>query len=159
MITGFKTSLAVDDAGTGAAPGGASTKFTGVTTVSLPELTVNTIDGTTLDQDDGGTPTPAPDPYERTHPAGTISVGACQAEMQYTKANYQRLVSLAAAGAGGAEYTFTATTPDDQTSGTPTKLTATFKAFVSKVGAPKFEKGNPVTIPFEFASRKAPSFS
>lgn len=159
MITGFQATLAADDAGTGAAPGGASTKFTGITTFSLPSLEAGTFEATELAQDDGATPTPAADPFERERPTGLIKVGKTACEMKYTKANYQRLQALLVKGAAGAEYTFVLTTPDDQTSGSPTKLAATVKGFISKVDAVKFEKGNPVSIPFEMTCRKQPTYA
>lgn len=160
MITGFQTTFAVDDAGTGAAPGGASTRFKGLTTISLPSLEAGTFDSTELDQDDGGTPTPAADPYERERPTGLIKVGKTKCEMTYTKANYQRLQSLLERGAAGGEYTFVLVTPDDQTVVPgPTKLTTNAKGFVSKLDEIKFEKGNPVMIPFEVTIRKKPTYS
>lgn len=158
MITGFQATMAVDDGGNGGATGGASTKFVGLTTFSLPSLEAGTFDATELDQDDGGG-TPAPDPFEREQPTGLIKVGKTAAELKYTKANYQRLQSLLVRGAGGAEYTFILTSPDDQTTGTPTKLATTCKGFISKIESLKFEKGNPVSIPFEMTVRKKPTYA
>ncbi|MDY3558122.1 hypothetical protein R5W23_000843 [Gemmata sp. JC673] len=158
MITGFQAVLTADDGGNGGATGGTSTKFDGVTTFSLPSLEAGTFDATELAQDDGGG-TPAPDPFEREHPTGLIKIGKTPCEMKYTKANYQRLVGLLKKGAAGAEYTFLLTSPDDQTAGTATKLTVTAKGFVSKVDAVKFEKGNPVSIPFEMTTRKQPTYA
>jgi hypothetical protein len=157
VITGFQAKMACDDAGTGAAPGGASTRFVGLTTFDLPSLEVGTFDATELDQNDGGDPTPAADPFERMRPTGLIKLGATAAEIKYTKANYQRLVALAQLGAGGAEHTFVLTAPDDQTAGTPTVLTTTFKGFVSKVDKVKWEKGNASMIPFEVTVRQKPT--
>lgn len=158
MITGFQANMAVDDDGTGAAPGNDSTRFTGLITYNLPSLEAGTFDATELDQDDGEE-TPTADPYERELPTGLIKIGKTACEMKYTKANYQRLQSLLQRGAAGAEYTFILTSPDDQTAGTPTKLTVTCKGFVSKLDAPKFEKGNPVLIPFEMTCRKKPTYA
>lgn len=142
MITGFQATVSVDDSGTGAAPGGTDTKFAGNVTFALPELTIQKFDATELDQQAAG----APDPYMREFPTGLIQSGETEGEIKYTAANYQRLLGLAERGRG---YTWKLTTPDDQTvPGTPTKLTMTRKGFISKVGAVKFEKSNPVIIPF-----------
>ncbi|VTU02776.1 unnamed protein product [Gemmataceae bacterium] len=156
MITGFQATMKVDDAGTGAAAGGASTAFSGLVTFNLPAIEAGTFDATELNQDDGGTPTPAPDPWERELPTGLKKAGPVQAEMKYTKANYNRLVALA----GTRGYTFVLVTPDDQTTpGTPVKLTLTFTGFIKKVDAVKFEKTNPVSIPFEVVVSKKPTYS
>lgn len=155
MITGFQAQMAVDDGGNGGASGGTSTKFSGLTTFGLPALEAGTFEATELDQDDGGTPTPAPDPYERLAPTGLIKVGPVPGEIKYTKANYQRLQKLVSKKG----YTFVLTTPDDQTSGSPVKLTATFTGFVSKVDQVKFEKTNPTTIPFEITVQKQPAYA
>src|SRR4051812_7463668 len=90
MITGFQAQMSCDDAGTGAAVGGADTKFAGLTTFSLPSLEANKFDATELDQQVSS----AADPYEREQPTGTIKMGATKAEIKYTKANYQRLQAL-----------------------------------------------------------------
>jgi len=143
MITGFQATLSVDDAGTGAAPGGTDTKFAGNVTFALPELTIEKFDATELDQTAGAG---VPDHYMREFPTGLIKSGETEGEIKYTKANYQRLLALAEKGRG---YTFKLTAPDDQTTpGTPVTLTLTRKGFISKVGAVKFEKSNPVIIPF-----------
>ena len=154
MITGFQATMAVDDGGTGAASGAASTKFVGLTTFDLPSLEAGSFDATELDQDDGGG-TPAPDPYERTEPTGTIKVGPSNAEIKYTKANFLRLQKLV----GKRGYTFVLTSPDDLTSGSPTKLATTFKGYVSKLDKVKFEKGNPAVIPFEITVSKQPTYT
>jgi hypothetical protein len=159
VITGFQAKLAVDDGGTGAVPGGTSTKFSGLTTFSLPALEAGMMDVTERDQDDGGG-TPVADPYERKGPTGLIAIGTTKGEMKYTKANYQRLQALLQKSAGGSLYTFVLTSPDDQsTPGTPVKLTTTAKGYVSKVDEIKFEKGNPTMIPFEITVQKQPTYS
>ncbi len=152
MITGFQATLEVDDAGTGAASGGASTKFSGLTTFNLPSLEAGKFDATELDQKNGGNV----DPYEREEPTGLIKMGPIKGEMKYTKANYQRLQALLEKAAlGDRGYTFIATTPDDlSTPGTPVKLTGTWDGWVSKLDDVKFEKGNPVLIPFEITPLK-----
>lgn len=148
MISGFLATLFVDDAGTGAALGGASTAFAGLTTFNLPKLTAGKFDATELDQGSS-------DPYEREEPTGLIKIGPTACEMKYTKANYTRLQALILKGRG---YTFVMTTPDDQsTPGTPVKLVATFVGYISEVGDVKFEKGNPVMIPFEITVQKKPT--
>jgi hypothetical protein len=157
MITGFQAQMAVDDAGTGAASGGASTKFSGLTTFSLPDLETPKFDATELDQVVTGT---TPDPYERELPTGTIKVGPTQAEIKYTKANFLRLQSLLKRAADGdTAYTFILTSPDDKTDVTAVKLLTTFDGWVSKVGGVKYEKGNPVSISFELTAKKAPTYS
>lgn len=154
MITGFQATMAVNDGGNGGAIGGASTKFVGLTMFSLPSLEASTFDATELDQDDGEE-TPAVDPFERELPTGLIKVGVVAGELKYNKANYQRLQKLV----GKRGYTFVLTSPDDQTSGSPVKLTTTFIGFVKKVDAVKFEQKNPVSIPFEFVVQKKPTFA
>jgi hypothetical protein len=75
--------------------------------------------------------------------------------LKYTKANYQRLVSLLQRGRG---YTFILTAPDDQTTpGTPVTMTTTFTGFISAVDELKFEKGNPAMIPFEITVQSKPT--
>lgn len=156
MISGFRATLAVDDAGTGAAPGGASTKFAGLTMLSLGSFEVGKFEATEIDQED---PPATLDPFERERPTGTIKQGTHKGTLKYTKANYQRLQALATKGAAGAEYTWILTTPDDQSAGSPVTLACTFKAFVSLVGEVQFEKNVPVLIPFEFSCRKKPAFA
>lgn len=159
MITGFQAQGEVDDAGTGAAPTGASTRFAGLITFNLPSLEAGTIDATELDQDDGGG-TPAPDPYEREAPSGLIKIGKTKCEMKYTKANYQRLQSLVKRSVAGVPYTVILKTPDDlSTPGTPVKLTTTLKAFFTKLDELKFEKDKPATIPFEITVQKKPTYA
>lgn len=151
MITGFKANLKADDGGTGAAPGGVSTAYAGVVSFNLPDLETPTFDATELDQG-------ASDPYERERPAGTIKIGKTQCEIKFTKANYQRLQAQILAGLAGNAYTFVMTTPDDLTTpGTPVTLVGTFKGFVSKVGGPKFTKGEGLMIPFEITVREKPT--
>lgn len=155
MITGFQAQMEVDDAGTGAASGGASTKFSGLTTFALPALESEKFDATELDQKDGGNA----DPYMREFPTGLIKVGPTSCEIKYTKANYLRLQALLEkAVKGDRGYTFILTSPDDlSTPGTPVKMTVTADGWVSKVGEVKFEKGNPVLIPFEVTFFKKPT--
>lgn len=142
MITGFTATVEADDAGTGAAPGGLSTKFDGVTTFNLPGLEAPTFDATVLDQ---------PDNYEQELPTGVVKMGKVKGEMAYTKANRQRLEKLC----GVRGYTIKLTTPDDLTTpGTPVKLVVTLTGFVNKVDETKFEKGNPALIPFEITIQK-----
>lgn len=151
MITGFQAQLKVDDGGTGAAFGGASTAFSGLATFEIPELAAEKFDATELDQKDGA----SPDPYMRELPTGLIKQGTTKCEQKYTKANYQRLVSLLQRGRG---YTFVITAPDDQTTpGTPVVMTVTQKGWVSKVDEVKFEKSNPVMIPFEITWEDGPA--
>lgn len=147
MITGFQATLEVDDAGTGAASGGASTKFVGNVMFGLGAIEAEKFDATELDQKDGANI----DPYTREFPTGILKQGPVAGEIKYTKANYQRLQSLIERAAKGDRgYTFILKTPDDLTTpGTPVILTVTGDGFVSKVGDVKFEKGNPVLIPFE----------
>lgn len=155
MITGFQAQAEVDDGGTGAASGATSTKFAGLTTFNLPSLEAGKFDATELDQK----VSTDPDPYERELPTGFIKVGPVKGELKYTKANYQRLQSLLQRAAlGDRGYTYILTSPDDLTTpGTPVKLTVTIEAFVSKVDEIKFEKGNPVMIPFEITTRSKPT--
>jgi hypothetical protein len=152
MITGFQATLEVDDGGTGSASAGASTKFTGLVTLGLPSLEAPQFDATELDQVDESDD---PDEYEREEPTGTIKVGRTKAEMKYTKANYLRLQKLV----GKRGKTFKVITPDDQTSGTATKLTTTFVGNVSKLDELKFEKGAPVLIPFELTCSRKPAYT
>lgn len=158
MISGFRATLAVDDAGTGAASGGASTAFDGVTMLELGELAAEMFDATELAQVISGS---TPDPVNRKYPTGTIEQSPTAGMLKYTKANYQRLVSLMErACAGDRAYTFVLVTPDDLTNpGTPVKLTATVDGFVSKVGKLVFEKGAPVLIPFEVTFFKRATLS
>lgn len=159
MITGFQATGEVDDGGTGAVPAGTSTKFANLITFNLPSLEAPTIDATELAQDDGGG-TPAPDPYEREAPAGTIKIGKVKAETKYTKAIYQRLQSLVKNSVAGVPYTLILKSPDDlSTPGTPVKLTVTCKVFFTKLDELKFEKGNAVLIPFEITVQKAPTYA
>jgi hypothetical protein len=154
VVTGFQAQMAVDDAGTGAAPGGISTKFAGLVTFNLPSLEANKFESTELDQKkaDGTTP----DGYERELPTGTIKIGQVKGSLHYTKANYLRLQKLIAARG----YTFILTSPDDlSASPTATLLTTTFTGFVSKIDDLKFEKGNPVEIPFEFTVQSQPAYT
>lgn len=151
MITGFKAKIAVDDAGTGAAPGGASTVFTGVTMIELPGLEAGKFDATELNQVVSGSTF---DPYERELPTGAIKMGAIKAEFFYTKANYQRLQAMLAVRG----YTWLLTLPDDLTGGeTPVTMTVTATAFLSKLGDLKFEKGTPIKIPVEITLQKQPT--
>ncbi len=151
MITGFQAQMAVDDAGTGAALGGASTKFSGLTTFNLPSLEVGKFDATELDQQVSA----APDPYERQHPTGLIKIGPTKAEIKYTKANYLRLQALLIKGRG---YTFILTSPDDlSTPGTPVLMTVTLVGFISKIDDVKFEKTNPTMISFELTVQQKPT--
>lgn len=153
MISGFQATLAVDDSGTGAGPGGTSTKFSGLVTISLPSLEAEKFDATELDQNDTG----IPDQYMREFPTGLIKQGATACELKFNKANYTRLEALLKKGRG---YTFVLTSPDDLTTpGTPVKLTATMKGFISKIGEVKFEKGNPVMIPFDANFQDNPVFT
>lgn len=152
MITGFQAMMEVDDAGTGQATAGASTRFKGLTTFNLPALEAGSFDATELDQDDGATPTPAADPYEREEPTGLIKVGPTKCEIKYTVANYTRLQALC----GKRGKTFKLKPPADQAGGTNANLTVEFVGFVKKVDEVKFEKGNPVMIPFELVCSKQP---
>ncbi len=147
MISGFQAALEVDDAGTGAASGGTSTKFSGLVTFALGAIESEKFDASEIDQQTGG----QPDPSMREVPTGYLKQGPVAGEMKYNKANYQRLQKLAEAAAKGDRgYTFILTTPDDLTTpGTPVKMTVTGDGWVSKVGEVKFEKGAPVLIPFE----------
>lgn len=157
MISGFQAKLAIDDAGTGAAPGGASTAFAGNVTLSLGSFELGKFDATELDQQD---PPGTVDPFERERPTGTIKQGTHKGSLKYSKANYQRLQALATKSAAGSEYTVILTTPDDQTTpGTPVTMACTFKCFLSMVGEVQFEKRTPVAIPFEFSVRKKPAFA
>lgn len=147
MITGFLATVAVDDGGTGAASGGTSTVFDGVTEFEFPEMAAQKFEATELAQTDA---------FEREEPTGTIKVSETSAVMKYTKANYQRLVALN----GKRGYTFKLTSPDDLSGGgTPVKLIDTFVGFISKVGKLKVQKGQPMLIPFEITSSRAPAFT
>jgi hypothetical protein len=123
-------------------------------TFNLPALEASTFDATELDQDDGGDPTPAPDPYERELPTGMIKPGRVKAEFKYTKANYTRLQALLARRG----FTFIATSPDDLTSSGATLLYTTFMGFIAKLDEVKFEKTNPVMIPVEIVVQESPSY-
>lgn len=152
MITGFQATLSVDDGGTGGAIGSTSTKFSGLTTFSIPSLEAGKFDATELDQLDGSS---AVDPFEREEPTGLIKVGPTMCELKYTKANYTRLRTLLSKRG----YTFVAVSPDDLSSGSPVKTTLTFTGFISKVDAVKFEKNNPVAIPFEITVQNKPVYT
>lgn len=152
MITGFQATMEVDDGGTGGT--GASTAFSGLVTFNLPALEAGKFDATELNQMTSGG-SPVADPYERELPTGLIKVGTTKGEIKYTKANYLRLQALLM----DRGKTFKLITPDDLTSGTVTKLTATFKGFLNKVDEIKFEKTNPVAIGFELTVSEAPTFS
>jgi hypothetical protein len=154
MITGFKANVAIDDDGTGAAPGGDSERLDGLVTFNLPEIDVSTFDATELNQQTDDE-TPVTDPWERELPTGLKKAGPVQAEVKYTKANYNRLVALA----GVRGHVFVLTAPDDQSSGSPVVLTTTFTGFVKKLGAVKFEKKEPVSIPVEIVVSKKPTYS
>lgn len=150
MITGFQAQMSVDDAGTGAAVGGADTKFSGLTTFNLPSLEAGKYEATELDQQ----VTSVADPYERELPTGLIKIGPTKAEIKYTKANFQRLQSLL----GVRDHVYKLISPDDLTTpGTPVKMTVTLVAFVSKLDEVKFEKGNPIMIPFEITVQQKPT--
>lgn len=152
--SGFKSKLAVDDAGTGADPGGASTAFSGLVQLTLGSLEVATFDATELDQED---PPATVDPFERERASGTIKQGKHKGLMKFTKANYTRLVALATKGAAGKLYVFILTSADDQTSGSPTVLTSTFTGFISMIGEVVKEKRTPRQIPFEITVTKKPT--
>lgn len=154
MITGFQATMKVDDDGTGAAVGGASTAFSGLITFNMPAVEAGTFDATELNQDDGAE-TPAADPWEREEPTGLLKAGPVTAEMKYTKANYNRLIALVSKRG----HTFVLVSPDDLSSGSPVKLTTTFVGFIKKVDAVKFENKNPVAIPFEVVVSKKPTYS
>lgn len=142
-ISGFKTTAEVDDAGTGAAPGGVSTKFDGLVDVSFPSVTANTMDGTEIDQADA---------FEKELPTGLLKVGKSQCTAKFTKANYQRIAGLV----GKRGYTFKLTAPDDLTvSPGPTKLVTTFLGFISMIGEVKATKADGMVIPFELTVQSA----
>jgi hypothetical protein len=140
---GFKAQLSINDGGG---------RFDGLITISLPSLEAGKYDATELDQEASG----SPDPYERELPTGLIKVGPVKAEQFYSKANYNRLQALI----GQRDKSIVLTTPDDGSNGnTPVKLVATFPGFIQKIDELKFEKNNPIAIPFEFCVQSKPTFA
>lgn len=152
MITGFQAQMECDDAGTGAAVGGASTKFDGLVMFELPKLEASGFEATELNQTTDGT---VVDTWEREEPTGLIKAGATKGEIKFTKANYNRLAALL----GVKGHTYKLISPDDQTSGSAVKLTDTFLGWVSAVGEVKFEKKTPVSIPFEITTQRKHAFT
>lgn len=147
MITGFQATLEVNDGASSA-----SVKFAGNVTFNLPALEATKFNATELDQQASS----VADPYERELPTGLITIGATKGEIKYLKSNYTRLQALL----GVRGKTFIITTPDDQTTpGTPVKMTCTFTGFVSKLDDVKFEKNNPVMIPFEITVPSKPTYA
>lgn len=151
-ITGFQAQLKVDDAGTGAAAGSASTAFSGLVTFALPKKSANKFNATELDQQTGGNA----DPVERELPTGTITVGPTKCEVYFSKANYQRLDTLL----GKRGYTFVLVSPDDlSNSPTAVKLTTTFKGFISDLDEVKWDRNGEAKIPFELTVSEKPVLS
>lgn len=149
--TGFQATLEVDDAGTGAAVGGASTKFTGVLTLTLPSQEAGEYESTELAQTDGGTA----DPIKRYQPTGLIEQATLKGEIFYTKSNHQRLLALV----GKKGYTWKLTPPDEDGAGVGTPLVGSGLGFLKKIDEIVFEKETPVTIKVEIRPEKAWTFA